>query len=308
MIGKKTAAAPASPAVNFWADEFYTSGYTLTEGDYVWKDVSIVMHEGFSEKKGAARLGVKITMALLSDPEKDVQQFWSFGSKAHLSFMPTDDGKGVQLVPEPVARTLSGATNWNMLRESLKNAGVPEEVFASPSVEGLEGLWVHMMTVPEPAERANMQNDISEVGQAPRKPGVVAVVSGIVEGGAPWEGGGGMPDAKTAKKKTATPAALATKKKAAPVVEEEPEAEAGTEDEDEVESAALSGITKALTKSPGGTNIVNLKRETFRAVKASHGDEMAQQVMSQIMSDEDRLSSVLSFSGWKLSGADIKKI
>ncbi len=292
----------------------YTSGFTLPEGDYVWTDLNIVMHDGFGDKKLTPRLGLMIDMVPITDPTaKPHQQFYSFGSSAHLSWMPNPEtGKTIVPVSGGPGGGLNDSTNWAVLRKSLYDSGLPVGIFQD-DVSVLEGIWVHMMNVPEPAERAGFASKTGEGDGGPRKNNQIAIVSEIKDDGKPWEGSGGMPDIKATGKpiggKVNGAAAKAgpklAPKPAVKVVEPEPEEEAG--EDEAVLTAAINGVSSVLEKSPAGCPKLTLKTGTFKAVQAAEGPDMAQAVGEMLNTDEG-LDAVLGRVSYKLAGTKVVPI
>lgn len=317
---KRTTPPPAAPevqGVNFGSSEMYAAGGGLPEGNYIWKDVSIMMHDGFGQvKKGKPRLGVMITLVSYEDPnEPDRQQFYSMGSNADKVFAPNPEtGKGLVVVPGAVGTTLNDSTNWNMLRKSLIDSGMPENILID-DCSVLDGLWVHMTNIPEPAERAGFTSKTGEASEE-RKNQTVAVVSEILEGGAPWEGGGGIPEAKPANKAPAKvptkPAAAAPKTaKTTPKVNgkvEAPAEVAGESDEEAIKIAAINGVSAVLEQSPKGCARLPLKNGTFKAVQTAAGDDMADAVMSTYFANDQTLNALLGEVGYTVNGSFVKAL
>ncbi|MBU6231692.1 hypothetical protein KGP36_03405 [Patescibacteria group bacterium] len=283
----------------------YSSGGVLPEGDYVWKDLTVQMFQGTKtdgSPAGPARLGVMITMAPLGGGE-DINQFYSFGSKAHESWAPNPDtGKGIVPVPGGPGTPPNASTNWAVLVKSLQDSGLPNGVL-SDDLSVLEGMWVHMANVPEPEGRKAF---ISKTGESAveDKPRTIAVVSEIKDDGKPWEGTGGIPEAAPAPKVkpngSAKPAATATlaQRATAPATP----ASAGTDDG--VEEAALAGISTVLEKSPTCLKL-QLRTGTFKAVKEAVSQEMAQKVINTYFSSDAQLSALLEQLGSTLKGQQV---
>lgn len=290
----------------------YTSGFTLPEGDYVWTNLDAIMHEGFGDKKMPARLGAMIDMVPITDPTaKPHQQFYSFGSNAHLSWMPNPDtGKGIIPVAGGPGAGLNASTNWALLVKSLEDSGMPKGIFQD-DLGALEGIWVHMMNVPEPAERAGFASRTGEAEEK-RKSNQIAIVSEIKDDGKPWEGTGGMPDIKAtgkpigAKNGVAKPGPKLAPKPAAAKPAPEPVEEEAGEDES-VLTAAINGVSAVLEKSPAGCPKLTLKTGTFKAVTASEGPDMAQAVGEMLNTDEG-LDAVLGRVSYKLMGTKVVPI
>ncbi len=282
---------------NFLDLGMYAAGGGLPEGDYVWTDLTIQMFAGFSQtSKGPSRLGCMITMKSLNDQSaEERQQFYSFGSSADKSFAPNPEtGKSIVAVPGGPGSTLNNSTNWALLLKSLYDSGLPVGI-GTNDVSVFEGLHVHMMNIPEPAERAGFQSKTGEAAEE-RKPGTVAIVSEIKDDGKPWEGTGGLAAKPAAKAKAAKTVA-----KPAP----EPEAESADED---VEAAAMSAISTVIGKTPTGMPKLLLRTGTFTAVKNSSGPDMAQAVTDTYFATDDALNTLVGQVGYQLKNGQILPI
>lgn len=301
------AAAPAG--VNFGSLDFYVAGGGLPDGDYIAVDHSAVMYQAKSQQgvsKGPPRLGVMITFQPMHDltPEAQRTQFYSMGTNADKSFAPNPEtGKGIVAVPGGPSTTVGNSTNWAMYLKSMYDCGLPEGIFMN-DLSVLDGVHVHVQNVPEPEERKGFANKnvTGEAQPEERKNGTVAIVSEIKDDGKPWEGTGGIPAAATAKVNgkpgLAKPVVRAAAPKPAPVAE-------ATGDED-VQTAALNGISSVLEKKPEGTSKLLLRTGTFSAVKAVSGDDMANAVLESFFADDATLGSLLGQVGYTLNGAMVK--
>lgn len=305
--------APAAHAgVNFGSLDMYVAGGGLPEGDYVMADLTVQMYQAETKagvKRGEPRLGVMITFLPLHDPKEENArtQFYSMGGAADKSFAPNPEtGKGLVPIPGGSGTTLNNSTNWAMLLKSLYDCGLPEGIFNN-DVSVLEGTWVHITNVPEPEERKGFVNRAATGEAAPeqRQNNTVAIVSEIKDDGKPWEGSGGIPEAAAPPVKPAVKAngkpAVAAKKTAAPP----PPAAEAAGDED-VQSAAVNGISAVLEKNPNGVGKLILRTGTFNAVKAASGDDMASAVIDTYFGDDATLSALLGTVGYTVSGLMVK--
>lgn len=301
------AQAAAAAGVNWLVPEFYAGGGGLPEGDYAL-EFNVQMHQSVDQNgnpRGPNRLGVMLTAHSLEDTNAEARTYFlSMGRNADKSFAPSEDGKSIVPVPGGPASTLPSSTNWAVFFKSLLDCdpGVAEVV--STDISPLDGIHVHIANIPEPEERKSFQGgSMSEVEgqQGPRRPGVIPVVSEIKEDGKPWEGGGGVPEAEAPKAKAkpgAKPAAKAAPAKAAPAkpaakAKPAPAPAAGTDDED-VKTAALTGIGEFLEKNPSGGMKVLLRTTTHKKVTADFGAEMAQTVADTYFADDDALNALLA--------------
>lgn len=277
--------------------DYSSGGFTLAEGNY-GLEFEVVMFQATDRDgnaKGEARLGVQITAHPLAggDPQ---QQFYSMGTKAHESFAPNPDtGKGIVAIEGGAGKSLSNQSNWALLLKSFYDSGLPEGVFTD-DLSVLDGVHVHMQQVPEPESRKQISANTGDVEQEKRKPGLVAIVTEIMDDGKPWEGTGGIPTEKPkAKAKTAAKAApkAAPKAKAAPVV---------TDDEDEdTETVATAAIAEVLEDHPKGLPKLNLRTTVFKSVSTKKGATVAQDV-AKVFNSDATLNGLLAPLGFKVSG------
>lgn len=290
--------APARPApqqdnsVNFGSMDFYTAGFTLPEGDYVWKDLTVKVYapEPKSGKKVPARLGVMITLAHLSNPAEDLEQFYSMGSKAHESFAPRSDGKGIVPVPGGVGGSLNVSTNWAILLKSMYDCGLPQSIFTN-DLSVFEGIHAHMAQVAEPEERKGFQTATGEAAEE-RQNKTILVVTEIKEDGKPWEGTGGIPEGAQA-----------------PVVStQSPKpngADPAVQAEDDLETIAQNAIYSVLKENAAGCPKLILRTGTFKAVG---NKELANRVVNTYFASDAELGRILGGLGYKLVGPNVKPV
>lgn len=303
----KKSATAAAQKISFLNLDIYTGMGSVPEDNYLWKDVSTVMHGGFGEKKYTPVLGVMITMNSVTAPtEKDRQEFYSMGQKAAHSFAPdAETGKGLVAVPGAKATSLNNNTKWALLLQSLYNSALPAGL-ADDDLSVLDGITVHMQNVPTPeswktgaktSATAEVQEDR---GKAPEQ---IAVVSEIVS--APWMEATDAPAPVKTAPKAATAPKPAAKATPAPVAVEE---EAVEEEEDETLKAAIDGITTVLTVPANSKECSKLllKTSTFKAVTAVNGEDVAQAVLDTYFIDDAALSSVLKTLGYVIVGGKVK--
>lgn len=280
----------------------YSSGGGIAEGDYVWKDLTVVMHQytkQSGESAGPARLGVMITLTPLAGGE-DSQQFYPLGSKAHESWAPNPEtGKGLVPVPGGPGASPNKSTNWAYLLKSLYDCGLPNGVF-DDDTSVLEGIHVHMANVPEPEERKSFQSKTGEAAEQ-TGPKTIPIVTEIKEDGKPWEGTGGLPDAKKAVKgKVATPPAkAAVKTKPAPEPVEEAEEAPAAEG---LEDIALAATGDVLSTNEKGCSRLILRTSSFKYIKGKYGDAKANEVINTYYTKDDQLNSIINQHGYKIAG------
>ena len=298
----------AAPAVGFNFGDLsgYSSGGVLPEGDYVWKDLTVQMFQGTKtdgSSAGPARLGVIITLAPLAGGE-DVTQFYSFGSKAHESWAPNPEtGKGIVAVPGGPGTPPNASTNWAVLVKSLADSGLPNGVL-SDDLSVLEGMHVHMANIPEPAERKGFMSKTGEAAVEDR-PRTIAVVTEIKDDGKPWEGTGGIPEAKAATKPNGSARAAATPK-ATPTRAVAPTQAASASPSDDVESAAINGVSAVLEKNPNGCPKLLLRTSTFKAVQEATNQATASKVIDAYFKSDADLNGLLGPLGYVLAGGQVK--
>lgn len=293
------AVAKMGGSFNFGDDAGYQSGYTLSKGAYLWRTVRCIEHSGYGDKKGKPRLGAEITLVNLADGSELQPIFVSFGTKAILSFVPSEDGKGIEPRVGGPSLQISGKTNWDYLRKSLFDVAPEAKTLLQSDLTVLEGLWAEMTSVLVPEERKSYAksktgDDEDDEFTKNEGPQMMPVITGIVKGGKPWEGGGGeLEDAPAPRKAAARPG----QKASAPVVE------AGGDDE-ELDLTIAAGMQEGIGDKKA-LPLSHLRLATFKAVKASQGDAVAQQVQ-KAFDDKPRIERCLSDLGWVIEGTMAK--
>lgn len=320
--GAAAAALPAPENVNIGEDSLYSGGGGIPEGDYALEFIvrmSDAVKQDGTARRGGPRLGVQVNAYPLSDPTAEPYvSHYSFGSKAHLSFSPNPvTGKGVVAIPGGPASTLPNSTNWAVLRQSLYDSGLPKGIFVN-DFSVLDGIWVHMTKVEEPAERKGFQSQTGEAAeeQGPRTTGYITVVSEIKEEGKPWEGTGGIPspDATPAPKPNGRVAArpavaappAANRGRVAPAPA--PVAEEGGEMTDaELRQAATDGMVSVLEQeaNANGCTKIALRTGTFKSVSGKYGNEVASAVQDLFLNTDANLNSILGPLGYAAKGVHV---
>lgn len=323
-LQRRTAAAPVpqTPSVDFGDLDFYSGGgFTLPPGRYALEfDVRLHAYTKGDGTRGVENLGVMVTALPMNEANEQagdpMDQFYSMGSKAKLSFAPNPDtGKGVVPIPGGPAQSLARSTNWNVLLKSLYDAGLPKGIFTN-DLSTIDGVWVVTQNIPEPEERKTFG---AKTGEAEQERGnqMISVVSEIIEEGKPWEGGGGAPAEATtpaskpngkAGKPTSAPAKAAaapTKVAAKKAPVPEPAEEVG---EDDILQAALLGTAAVLEVLPEGGTVskLALRTGTFKAVTTASSDDMAQAVLETFFGDDKTLNGLIGQHGYKVQGLQIK--
>lgn len=317
-LPQKKPALEAVASIGFMDLEFYSSSFTLPEGRYITHNPMAVMftpQDKAGNAKGQARLGVMITFLNRDnpDPEKGLEQFYSMGQKAHLSWAPSDDGKSILPVAGGPAQGAPGLTNWFMLLQSLYDCGMPKGAIAD--LNGIDGIWVHMTQVAEPEGRKDLRSATAEnadMQAQTRAPSKIAVCGGIEEGGEPWNGGGGIPAGTTAPKVNGAPKAngvaarapVAAPRVAPKVTPKAPPAPVAVEEELDYETIATNGIYEGLQTKPEGMARLALRTATFKSIKKSHSEEVANATCDAYFADNTVLGAILSTLNYSLTAAD----
>lgn len=310
---------PPAPEINFGGMGLYVGGGGLPEGNYcLFFDVR--MHQSIDKQTGRARgkerLGVMVTAYDLKDLTAEPrEQFYSMGSKAHESFQPDPTtGKSLILAANPSGSTLNNKTNWFFFLKSLYDCAMPEGVFNN-DLTTIDGLWAHVQNIPAPEDRKSFASGAKtgdDEQQEEFKGGdTIAIVSEILEGGKPWEGTGGLPEAVAP---AATPKAAPARVAAAPAARPTaarpvarvaaPVAAAAEQSEDDILQAALGALGEILVKptlANGGPKLT-VRTETFKWLKENGGEAVAQAVINTYFSSDDKLGELLNQVGYGVVG------
>lgn len=298
-LPKKTQ-APVQDGVNFLSYGLYVSGGGLPAGNYWWEDCSLVLHNGFNpQKPQQTKLGVMIKLHDLQDLKGDVKPvFYGLGTKAHLSFAPDPTGKKLVPIPGAPACQFYDSTNFAVLLKSLIDCDPVIQTLATNDLSVFDGIWAHMEPVPEPESRKGFSQGATtgEATLEPRKDQTIPVVTNILDNGKPWEGTGGRPKGSitvTAPKVNGAPAVVA--------------APAASTDDD-LKSAAISGLSVVLEKKPEGCTKLLGRVNAIKSITDTYGAEISTAVTAQYFDDEAAFSAVLGELGYTLSGGTIKPL
>lgn len=328
----------AMQAVNFLDIESYVSGGGLPPGMHaLFFDVQNFKPEakpGQPVRANAeARLGVMVTAIDLNNvAEKPHTQFMAFGKGLNKCYAPNaDTGKGIVPIPGAPVIPFPASSNWGYFLKSMYDCGLPKGI-ASNDLSVLDGMWVETAQIDEPEERKSFRATNKAMSEADepeiKGSGKISVVLQFLEGGKPWEGGGGLPDGATlpvpavkgngsGKAPVAPPARTVPAVKAAagkpavkaaagkavapkPVVAAAPE-----QDETELRDAAVQGVATVLGEAPDGLFKVKLRSGTFQAVTKAYSGEMAQSVLNTFFASDDALNGILGDVGYIVQGANI---
>lgn len=337
-------AAPPPPVVeivNLGDDALYSGGGGFPEGNYALyfdlRNYQAVKQNGAAA--GPPRLGVMISAYDLSEANPSAaqprEQFYSFGSTADKSFQPTPDGKALMRVPGGPATTLQDSTNWAVLRQSMIDCDPMIQQVFQGDFSVLDGMWAHMSHIPEPEGRKSYKAKTADDFQQSDRPRTIVIVSEVMEGGKPWEGGGGVPDtavsaapaapvaaapparpapagrpaAPAPRPAVAAPAARPPAARPAlaprPAPAPPPPAAAAVSDED-VMNAASGAASTVLGKFPGGLAKTLFRVNTFTEAQAAYGDATAQAVIEMYFANDDATNVLLGSLGYSIQGATIK--
>lgn len=325
-----TATAPiADNRVSFGDDTFYSAGGGgIPEGRYLtyYDAVTHQYEKQDGSKVGPEFLAIRVAAYPLDSytPETEpLLGYYSMGGKALLSFMPNadDEGKSLLAVPGGPATGLNDSCNWNLYRKSLRDSGMPDGVFTN-DLRAIDGTWVHITHIPEPENRKTMAARTGEAQPEERANRTIAVVTEILEGGSPWEGGGGVPDVAPAPAKVtrmparsgapaqraAAPPAAAPARRAPgrpAAAPPPPAAESPTEDDDLL-AAAQTAAAAVIEASPDGVPKLVLKTGVFKAAGKTNGNEIAQKILDTYWADDKTLNGLLGTLGYKINGPRVE--
>lgn len=329
---KRAAPAPVAVGVNFFDDEMYAGGgFNLPEADYALLfDVRMHAYTKKNGTKGMENLGVLVTAyPLLESPEgvsfgEPLEQFYSMGGKAKLSFAPNPDtGKGLVAIPNAPSTTLPRMTNWDTLRSNLLNCAPELKGIMSNDFSVLDGVWVHIQSMKAPEERKSFGAKTGEAEDEPRND-MISVPTEVLPDGKPWEGTGGLPAdaapaapapvaaapvrragvARAVAPVAAAPAARTAAPRGRAAVAPAPAAEEEGVDEAAVLDAAQTALSTVLTKkeNANGMKKILLRTGAFKAITDA---DMAQAVMDTHFADDAALNAVLGELGYKIAGIEV---
>jgi hypothetical protein len=338
----KNQAISQSGHFNFGDRNNYSLGGGLPEGFWaIWFDFRNFQGQkkDGTMARGGPRLGVMGTCVNLSDPTAaPLENFWSMGTDANKSFAPDPDTEGKKLKPIPggPGMSLTDMTNWKMFLDNLYDCGLPEGTL-SDDLSVLDGIWLHIQHIPEPETRKTFQSKTSEYQDETQGPRKIPVPTEIMEGGRPWEGGGGMPSEpiifgavpppplataakaippKTPAPKTATKPAIAAAKTASKPGPPKPEHKTVAQpaikgnshiavDIGDISTAAADAVSMVLGANPSGMKHLKFRVEAVKASQQKYGDEMASAIVDTYFSKLDDLNTLLEQYGYASNGTDI---
>lgn len=250
---------------------------------------SIVMHKG--EKSPVARPGLQATFKPMRGGEP-IQWFYGFGTGMEKVWAPNAEGTGiVPLAGVENVEAPKAGSNYGIFLKEAYNAGLPEN-FYDDDCSVLNPCNVAIKNIPEPEERkgfAKKANSAEGAGvqEDDRVNRTIAVISAFLDGGKPWEG-------EVAEIKAVKPNGKANGKAAV--------AAAAPDTEADPEAALNEALGEVLKASPDGCSKVQLNQKVFAHITTHYGDEMAQMIMTDILSVPAELAAVLANVGMKVSG------
>lgn len=337
MPAPRRAAAPIvkkGGSVNFGEDSFYFGGLGLPEGLYAFEFYTQIFQptKQNGQPSGAsflAVMGVPYPINEDGTPAAEAHEPVPFGlgQKTHLSFTPSEDGKGLESVPGGTGVGVNDMCNWAIFRESLKAVGMPPG-FLTNDFGVLDGIWIRTRNIPEPEDRKNLRNSSKgKTGEAalnasaqpdqPERNRTVVTAMEVLAGG--WLDGGGIPDATAA---PAAPARVPAKpvgrvaaapparpapgrRPAAPAAPAPPAADFTEED---VKNAAAEGLGAWIAKNATGGMVVGLKTNAFTFISTTYGEDLAQAASEMFLQDAPSLDGLLGEIGYRLNGAKFEVI
>lgn len=327
-VRRTTAAAPPPPPpegelLDIFNLSSYAGGKTIPEGDYA---VEFIAQEYQSINQSGQAVGKpRVGVMLVCYPRAGgdpIEQFVSLGTKAILSWVPTSTGKGFAKRAGGPGLPPTNKSNWVLLLDSMVQCGLPVETLKGNDFTALDGVWMHIKPMPEPEERKSFRTQAA-TGEAGgedevRGNGLIPICTEILQGGAPWEGGGGFdtsaPAPTTAAKPIARRAPAAAPVAAAPAaparrgpvaVAATPAIEEAGDDEESLEAAAQGCIADVLLKDEfkHGLKRMRLRMETHGVANQKYDEVTATEILKTFFSDEKALANILGTIGYVLKGS-----
>jgi hypothetical protein len=271
---------------------------------------------------GKPRVGTMLVCYPLQGGDP-LEQFVSLGTKAILSWVPNSTGKGFAKRAGGPGLPPTNKSNWVLLLDSMIQCGLPADTLKGNDFTAIDGIWMHIKPMPEPEERKSFRKQAA-TGEAqeddePRGNGLVPICTEILEGGKPWEGGGGFtamaappaaqparpaaaPNRRTAAAPATAPAPVAAPRRPAapapPPVED-------SGDEETLEQAAMLCVADVLQMPQYHQSIkrMELRMKTHGVATQKYDEATASAIITDYFSNETALGNLLGGLGYKLSGA-----
>lgn len=309
----------------------YAAGKTIPEGDYA-VEFLVQEHQSIRAETGLAVGKPRLIVMLVAYPLKGgdpYEQPVSFGTKAILSWVPTPNGKGIMKRAGGPGLPPTNKSNWMYFLDSMVQSGMPADALRGNDLSAIDGTWMHIQPVPEPEERKSFRKTAA-TGEAaeedePRGSGLMPACTGFIDGGKPWEGGGGFqfvqqpapaapPTAPARRVAPAAPTAAAPTRPAPVAARRPPVAAApppppAAEETDEggmsLEDAALECIGDVLTvpAHAKGIKIMAARMAVHQAATKKFGDQTATDIVNGFFSGSDaNLLNLLGTIDYTISG------
>lgn len=324
-VRRTTAAAPPPPPpegelLDIFNLSSYAGGKTIPEGDYAVEFIA-QEHQSINQSGqavGKPRVGVMLVCYPRAGGDP-IEQFVSLGTKAILSWVPTSTGKGFAKRAGGPGLPPTNKSNWVLLLDSMVQCGLPVETLKGNDFTVLDGVWMHIKPMPEPEERKSFRTQAA-TGEAGgedevRGNGLIPICTEILQGGAPWEGGGGFDTAApapAAAKPIARRAPAAAPVAAAPtaparrpalVPTAAPVEEAAGDDD--LADVALQCIGDVLTlpQFANGLKRMKLRMEVHGVAIKKYDEQTATDITNAYFSGNDEaLGTLLGSIDYKLKG------
>jgi hypothetical protein len=319
---RRTTAAVAAPKVRFLDMDSYAGGnFDLPEGRYcMFFDFVYHAYTKQDGSKGTEFLATHLQCYNLNDPTAEpIDYYLSLGKKAKEAVAPNPADGGKSLIPIPGASGgLSRNTNSHIFLKSLLDCAAEPSLVDVDDLSQIDGVWVVTKNILEPEERKGYgKNSTGEVEEERRNttPQKIPTVVEIIEGGAPWLNGGGLPEAAPAAKpapkapvRPVGPKAVAPPARRAPAPPPVEEEVAG-DDEGMLEAIREAiGTVLSNPKHAKGVSRVTLRMDAFKAIKASAGEEGQQALASMFEDNPDQIESLLGEMGYTITaGGQVKQ-
>lgn len=332
---RRPAAVVAAPVaknyVSFGSLDFYSGSRQIPEGDYAvefnWQNFQPKKQDG--TPAGASRLVVMASHYNLLGGAP-IEFPLGVGEKTHESFQPDPDNpKCLLAVPGGPGQSISKMSNWAIYLNSLyfpvsePEAGMPQGILDN-DFSVIDGIHLHVKMEPEPEMRKNMPKSATAElqGEERKGNGLVPMVMQILEGGRPWEGGGGFPEegvpaaapvaapvrrapAAPARPVAAAPAKPAAKAPARPAAAAPAPVAASGVDENLLASATMAAAD-VLAANPTGLERAAFRMELFKILqKGAGGPAEANAIVKPLFASDAALNQLTQPLGFTADSGNI---
>jgi len=315
-VAQTTVAAVAQPPAgtgmgpNLMDTSIFVSGGGVPDGDYcIFAEYAIhtPTDKATGAPKGDPKLGVMVTYYAINDLAAEPRkQHYSVGRNAHKSFMPNADGSGIVPIPGAPPQPFYHDTAWEVFINEAVNAGVPDKL---PGPKSLNGFWVHITQVNEPESWSKMPQTgaTAEVQGKPREPVKIAVISQILPGGNPLQGGGGLEALQKGAKPVST---VVTAKDIKAIVGATAAATLPADgvNLEDLAAAVEEAATAALEKPENSKGMPRgkFRQEVGDFLDAQFGADVKDAAFTEVISNEAELNKILGKLGFVLQGLQVK--